>query len=87
MRYHVRNEKGEELVCPTLGDLHSLYRQGFLGDDDQVRPERSRRWERLGDFAAFQGERASRREPRQVLLLLAALALAALAMWLFAGRR
>jgi len=88
VRYRVRNEKGEELVCPTLGDLHSLYRQGFLSDDDLVRSDRSERWERLGDFAAFEGERGRRREPRRVLLLvLLGLAFAALAAWLLGRRR
>ena len=36
MRYVVRNRAGEELVCPSLADLHGLYAQGFLGDQDLV---------------------------------------------------
>lgn len=83
MRYRVRNARGEELVCPSLGDLHALYRQGFLDDDDQVCAERSGTWERLGDFAALRGERSARHEPRRARLLLAIAALAALALWLF----
>jgi len=86
VRYRVRNARGEELVCPSLSDLASLYRQGFLSDDDEVRPERSERWERLGDFAAFEGERETRGEPRRALLFLLGLALLALALWFF-GRR
>jgi len=87
MRYRVRNEKGEELECPSLGDLHVLYRQGFLGEDDLVRQERSERWERVGDFAALQGERGRRRELRVALLILAAAAAAVGALWLAARGR
>ncbi len=81
MRYVVRNEKGEELTCPSLADLHALYRQGFVSDDDLVRPERAERWTRIGDFPALRGERGRRAEPRQVLLLVAAAAVLALGIW------
>ena len=56
----VRNEKGEELTCPSLSDLHALYRQGFVADDDLVRQERAERWTRIGDFPPLQGERGRR---------------------------
>ncbi|HVP68824.1 MAG TPA: hypothetical protein VMT17_16350 [Anaeromyxobacteraceae bacterium] len=82
MRYRVRSEKGEELECPSLGDLHALYRQGFLADDDLVRQESAVRWERVGDFPALQGERGRRREGRGALLLLGVAALVVLALWL-----
>jgi len=82
MRYLVRNDRGEELLCPTLADLHSLYRQGLVGDDDVVRAERSERWTRVGDFPALAGERDRRAEPRQMLLLLAAAAVVVAGIWL-----
>jgi hypothetical protein len=71
MRYFVRNDKGQELVCPSLPDLHALYNQGFLDDDDLVRPERSRIWVRAGDFPALRGVRELHRDPRRIWLLLA----------------
>ncbi len=72
MRYHVRNPKGQELVCPSLADLHALYSQGFLDDDDLVRPESSQRWTRAGNLPALRGVRESRRDPRRMALLAAA---------------
>ena len=87
MRYFVRNERGEELVCPSLADLHALYRQGFFSDADEVRSERSGRWQRVGDFEALSGERGRLGERGKALLLLAVAALAALAFWLFAHAR
>ncbi len=80
MRYHVRNAEGEELVCPSLADLHALYNQGFLTDDDQVRMERSQRWVRAGDMPALHGVRQRRRDPKQALALLAAVAILVLAV-------
>lgn len=86
MRYLVRNARGEELVCPSLSDLHALYRQGFVGDDDEVRQEHAERWERVGDFAPFRGERERRAAPQSVVLLVAAAA-AAVALWRYLSSR
>ncbi len=77
MRYHVRNATGEELIVPTLGDLHRLYADGFLSDDDLVRAETATRWVRLGAMPALHGVREARADPwRMALLLAAAVALA-----------
>ena len=73
-RYFIRNAQGEELVCPSLADLHALYAQGFLGDEDLVRPESSLRWMRAGAMPALHGARERRADPRKVMLLLAAAA-------------
>jgi len=72
MRYHVRNAEGEELVVPTLRDLHDLYTHGFLSDDDLVRAETAARWVRAGAMPALHGVREKRADPRRVALLLAA---------------
>jgi hypothetical protein len=72
MRYHVRNADGEELVCPSLADLHSLYDQGFLSDDDFIRANNSERWVRAANMPAFRGVREQRKDPRKMALLLAA---------------
>jgi hypothetical protein len=78
VRYLVRNRQGEELVVPSLGDLHALYAQGFLADDDLVRSERSDRWVRAGAMPALHGVRLRRSDPMKLwLLLLAGIALAA----------
>jgi len=71
-RYLVRGADGHELVCPSLADLHALYAQGFLTDEDWVRHEGSERWVRAGDMPALRGVRERRRDPRQAALLLAA---------------
>jgi hypothetical protein len=77
VRYFIRNKEGRELACPTLADLHALYAQGFLTDDDLVRPESSQRWTPVGSLPALRGVRERRAEPRRVVLVLvAALALA-----------
>ncbi len=77
MRYRVRNASGEELVVPSLRDLHHLYEHGFLTDDDLVRSERSDRWIRAGAMPALHGARERRADPRKLALLAAgALALA-----------
>jgi hypothetical protein len=73
MTYRVRNAEGEELVVPSLGDLHDLYAHGFLADDDLVRAETSPRWVRAGAMPALHGVRERRSDPRRVGLLLAAL--------------
>jgi hypothetical protein len=73
-RYVVRNGAGEELVIPSLADLHALYSNGFLSDDDLVRQERSERWTEVRHMPALHGVREERAEsPRKVALLLAAL--------------
>ncbi len=60
-RYVVRNERGEELVVPSLDDLRALYSQGFLADRDQVRQERSQTFTPLLHFSALRGVREARR--------------------------
>ena len=87
MKYYVRNARGEELVCPSLGDLSSLYAHGFLEDEDLVRPERSQRWVPAGSLPALRGLRERRSEPWKVLTLLAAAAILAIALALLLGRR
>lgn len=87
MRYFVRNARGEELTCPTLGDLAALYAQGFLEDHDLVRAERSERWVPAGKLPALRGLRERRREPWKVMALLAAATILALALALLLGRR
>ncbi len=78
MRYRVRNARGEELVVPTLRDLHDLYAHGFLSDDDLVRSETASRWTRAGELPALHGVREKRADPRRLALLLAgAVAIAA----------
>lgn len=86
MRYHVRNARGEELVIPTLRDLHDLYVHGFLADDDLVRAETAKRWVRAGAMPALHGVRETRADPRKLAILLgAAIALTA-AVALLVGR-
>lgn len=87
MRYFVRNARGEELTCPTLGDLAALYSQGFLEDDDLVRAERSERWVPARHLPALRGLRERRREPWKVTALLLAASILALAMALLLRRR
>ncbi len=87
MRYLVRNAEGEELVCPSLADLHGLYNQGFLSDDDFVRAESSQRWVRVGSMPALRGVREERRDPRKMAMLLAAALALALALLLLVKLR
>lgn len=83
MRYHVRNQQGEELVVPSLTDLHCLYTHGFVDDEDDVRAETAERWVKAGSMPALAGVRHGRGEPRKLLLLLAAaIALVALLVML-----
>ncbi|WP_242341021.1 MULTISPECIES: hypothetical protein [Anaeromyxobacter] len=85
MKYRVRNAEGEELVVPSLGDLHDLYAHGFLAEDDLVRAETSPRWVRAGAMPALHGVRERRADPRRVgMLVAAAIALAAGLGFLFA---
>ena len=87
MRYFVKYAKGEELTCPTLGDLAALYSQGFLEDGDLVRAERSQRWVPAGSLPALRGLRERRREPWKATALLVAASILALALALLLGRR
>jgi len=84
MRYVIRNRDGQELVCPSLADLHALYVQGFLGDEDLVRPESSKRWVPAGSMAALRGVREKRADPRKMMLVLAAAAILILALAILA---
>jgi len=77
-RYLVRGPGGRELVCPSLADLHALYVQGFLGDEDEVRAEGSERWVPVGDMPALAGARERRSDPRRMRALLVASVAAAL---------
>ncbi|HUK66503.1 MAG TPA: hypothetical protein VLV17_06710 [Anaeromyxobacteraceae bacterium] len=85
MRYVIRNAKGEELVCPSLADLHALYVQGFLGDDDLVRAENSQRFVRVSAMPALRGAREQRSDPRKVATLLVAAAVLVFAVALCTG--
>jgi len=85
-RYLVKGQGGRELVCPSLADLRALYVQGFLTDDDLVRAEGAADWVPLSRMEALHGVREARRDPRRVLLLLAAAAALALGIWLLARR-
>ena len=79
VRYLVRSPDGEELVVPSLSDLHGLYSQGFLEDEDLVRAESSTRWVPAGRMATLAGVRLRRREPRRfTIVVAAAIALVAL---------
>jgi len=83
-RYVIRNREGEELVCPSLADLHALYSQGFLSDDDLVRPEGSPRWTPAGRMPALRGVRDRRADPRKMMIVLAAAMILALGIALLA---
>jgi hypothetical protein len=86
-RYQVRDAEGRELTVPSLQDLHALYDQGFLAEDDRVRQERSEDWVRAGDMPALAGARHRRGGPRWILTVLAAaVALVAALGLLLAGR-
>lgn len=76
----IKGREGQELVCPSLADLHALYSQGFLSDDDLVRMEGSQRWVRAGAMPALRGVRERRRDPRKMALVLAAALVLTLAL-------
>jgi hypothetical protein len=84
VRYFVRDAEGKDLVCPSLADLHALYRGGFFGEEDLVRAERSERWVRAGSFPALRGVREQRRDPRKMALLLLAALVMVLALAILA---
>jgi hypothetical protein len=71
-RYLVRGPDGRELLCPSLRDLHALYTQGFLTDEDLVKQEGAAKWIPAGRMPALHGVRDVRRDPRKMALLLAA---------------
>jgi hypothetical protein len=79
-RYVIKSPDGDELVCPSLADLHALYAQGFLSDEDMVRPEGSHRWVRAGAMPALRGVRERRADPRKMALVLAAALLLVVAL-------
>jgi hypothetical protein len=86
-RYVVRNGRGEELVVPSLADLHALYSHGFLSDDDLVRQERSHRWIEVRHLPALRGVRERRSEsPRKIAILIAALLIAATGIGILLSR-
>jgi hypothetical protein len=81
VRYHVRNQQGEELVVPSLADLHCLYTHGFIDDEDYVRADNAERWVKAGRMPALAGVRVRQREPGRLLaLILAAIAFVAIAV-------
>jgi len=86
MRYHVRNARGEELVVPSLRDLHDLYVHGFLGDEDLVRADSATRWTRAGALPALHGVRELKADPKKLLVLLGAAIALVLAVALLLGR-
>ncbi len=79
-RYVIRDQEGQELVCPSLADLHALYSQGFLSDDDLVRMEGSQRWVPAGTMPALHGVREGKTDPRKAAILLAAAIVLTLAL-------
>jgi hypothetical protein len=86
-RYVVRNARQEELVVPSLSDLHALYAHGFILDGDLVRQERSEQWVQVGRFPALHGVRERRAEsPAKVAILVAAIMAVALAVGLLLAR-
>lgn len=86
MRYRVRNSEGEELVVPSLRELHDLYVHGFVTDDDLVRSESASRWVAAGTMPALHGVREKRAGPRTLARLVAAAAIVAAAIALLLGR-
>jgi hypothetical protein len=85
-RYLIRNREGQELACPSLLDLQALYTQGFLDDGDLVKAEGASQWVPAGKLTALAGARELKRDPRKVLLLLAAAAALSLGLWLLLRR-
>jgi hypothetical protein len=79
-RYVIRSRQGQELVCPSLADLHALYSQGFLSDDDLVRMEGSQRWIPIGSMPALRGVRERKTDLRKAAIVLAAAMLLTLAL-------
>lgn len=86
-RYLVRDREGRELTVPSLDDLHALYDQGFLDDDDLVRQEQGERWVRAGVMPALAGSRHRRSGGRWVIAVLAAAVALAAALGLLRDGR
>jgi hypothetical protein len=78
-RYVIRSSEGRDLICPSLADLLALYDQGFLGDDDLVRPESSQKWVRASAMPGLRTLRERRKGPGQAALFLAVAVTVALA--------
>jgi anti-sigma-K factor RskA len=79
-RYVIKGREGQELVCPSLADLHALYSQGFLSDEDLVRMEGSQRWVAAGSMAALRGVRERKTDLRKAAIVLAAAVVLTLAL-------
>ena len=87
MRYLVKDRAGRELTATSLRHLVALYERGLVDDDDEVRAERSPRWERAGSLPALTGPRLRSTDPRRVAaVLFAVVALVAALALLLAGR-
>jgi hypothetical protein len=86
-RYVVRNARDEELIVPSLADLHALYTHGFISDGDLVRQERSQQWIPVARFPALHGVRERRAEsPAKVAMVVVALTAVAVAIGLLFAR-
>lgn len=84
MRYYVKNADGQELTFPTLAEVHALYNQGFIAEDDLVRAETATKWVKASSMRALGGVREKRKDPRKMALLLAAAMALGLALVLLA---
>jgi len=49
MKYEVKTEDGQ-LSFGSLAEVQALYRQGFIGPADLVKPESSSRWVAAGEM-------------------------------------
>jgi hypothetical protein len=49
MKYEVKSEDGQ-LAIGSLAEVQALYRQGFIGPTDLVKPENSSRWVPAGQM-------------------------------------
>ncbi len=85
MRYHVRNALGEELLVPSLEDLHRLYTHGFLSDEDLVRADTSKHWVRAGGMPALHGVRETRADTKKTALIVAGAVVLMIAFALLLG--
>jgi hypothetical protein len=64
MKYDVKTEDGQ-LSYGSLAEVQALYRQGFIGPTDQVKPENSTRWVAAGEMPVLKiTERRSSSESR-----------------------
>ena len=53
MRYHIRTQDGDELVVPDGTHLVMLFRQKFLGPEDEIRKEGSQKWRKMGEIPEY----------------------------------